>query len=191
MTNTERPETQEPRKRKPRPQSLSSRIMRTVMKHLMIAGIAFVAAGASMVFLMDSLVMPILLKSGAEIIAPDLIGIGLEDAELTAASLGLRLSPESSEYNNQFPVNTIAFQYPYPGTKVKPGRRIQARVSLGARPIEMPDVVGKSRRDKRKQVRRAPGKELGWFSQSFFYSFLCRRLRRFCRRGGAEKRAKT
>ena len=145
--NQEKPEQGAPPKRDRRSRSLGRRIGGVMVKHAILAGAAFICAGLFILMLMDTVVMPFLLKSGTETVTPDLLGVPLEQAEQLTDDLGLRLLPTSSEYNGAYPANTVSFQYPYPGTNVKPGRRVQVRVSLGARPVEMPNVVGRSRRD--------------------------------------------
>lgn len=130
------------RKRGPR-----SRWAYALLKHGLLAVLAIVCAGLFMMTLLDNTIMPALLKSGTETSAPDLIGKSLDEARRLAAGNDLQLMEVDSEYHFQYAANTISFQYPGPGTKVKPGRRIQVRVSLGTRPVQMPNVVGRSRRD--------------------------------------------
>ncbi len=123
------------------------KLVATFMKHTVLAVLAFIVAGFFMLILLDNLFMPVLLKSGTETNTPDLTGKSLSDAEKIVSENGLRLLAVATEYNAQYPENTISFQYPQPNAQVKPGRRIQVRISLGPRPVEMPTVVGKSRRD--------------------------------------------
>lgn len=120
---------------------------RAVMMHLLIALGAFITAGLFLFVVVDQLVMPIMLKTGHEITAPSIVGMPIEDARHTLTERGFRFMVDSTEYNVSYPKDTIAFQYPSPGTKVKPGRRFRVIVSLGSKPVTMPDVVGKSRRD--------------------------------------------
>ena len=122
-------------------------LIAALTKHTMLAVAAFITAGFFMLIFLDNIFMPVLLKSGTETNTPDLTGKSLVEAEKIVSDHGLRLLAVSTEYNVQYPENTISFQYPQPNAQVKPGRRIQVRISLGPRPVEMPAVVGKSRRD--------------------------------------------
>ena len=89
-----------------------------------------------------------------EIEAPNLIGKTVEEAKKISRNINSKLLADSTSYNSNFPENTIFHQYPARGTNIKPGRSIRVIVSLGARPITMPDVVGKPRRDAELEVKR-------------------------------------
>ena len=123
------------------------RFFTVLMKHFILAGIAFLFAGLFILLSMDSIIMPLFIKSGSEISAPYLIGLTINDARKNLRRVNFELIVDSAEFNMDFPENTISFQYPAPGNKIKPGRRIRVIISLGTRPISMPDVVGKSRRN--------------------------------------------
>ncbi len=123
------------------------RIYMVLLKHFILVGFAFLLAGFLIVITMNSVIMPIIIKSGREIDAPDLIGKTFEEAEDLIKGNNFTLLADSTEYNNDFQANTILFQYPSSDTKIKPGRRIRVIVSRGARPKMMPDVIGKPRRD--------------------------------------------
>ena len=125
----------------------SRRIFLVLMKHFVLAGLAFLFAGLLIVITMDRVIIPLVLKSGSEIDAPYLIGKTVEEAENIIKDNKFELLADSTEYNSNFPVNTILYQYPGQNTKIKPGRRIRVIVSLGSRPVKMPNVVGEPRRD--------------------------------------------
>ncbi len=127
--------------------SRKRRIGRFLLKHLFLGGSALILAGLLIVLAFDRIVFPIALKSGVEVDAPQLVGVSLEIAEELAKNQNFEIMPDSTEYNNDFPANTISFQYPHAGTKIKPGRRIRVTVSLGAKPVLMPDLIGMPRRD--------------------------------------------
>ncbi len=125
----------------------SGRFFWVLLKHMVLAVLAVFIAGLFILLSIDWIIMPIILKSGSEITAPNLIGLKVDDAKNILRGVNFKLLQDSAEFNMDFPENTISFQYPGPGTKIKPGRRIRVIVSLGTRPISMPNVVGKSRRD--------------------------------------------
>ena len=132
---------------KSRKKKVIGRFFAVLIKHSILAGMALFFAGLFILLSMDKIIMPLFLKSGSEISAPNLIGLTIDDARNFLKRVNFELIKDSAEFNMDFPENTITFQYPVPGTKIKPGRRIRVIVSLGTRPISMPDVVGKSRRD--------------------------------------------
>jgi len=132
---------------KNRKKKVLGRFFRVLLKHSVLAGMALLFSGLFVLLSMDRIIMPLFLKTGKEISAPSLIGLTVEDARKVLGNVNFRLIKDSAEYNMDYPENTISFQYPAPGTKIKPGRRIRVTVSLGTRPISMPGVVGKSRRD--------------------------------------------
>ena len=124
-----------------------NRFFPIVLKHLVIAGLAFLITGILFFVTMDKIVMPFVLRTGKGIDCPNFVGKTFNEAVKIAKNERVILLADSTEYNDYFPENTIFFQYPPIGTKIKRGRRIFTIKSLGARPIEMPDVVGMSRGD--------------------------------------------
>lgn len=118
-----------------------------LVRHLVIAGLAFVCAGLVFLAILDRVVMPIIVRQGSATATPTLIGKPIDVTRQEAQNMGFVVVVDSTEYNERMPENSISFQYPGPGTEIKPGRRIRVIVSLGARPVIMPDVVGKSQRD--------------------------------------------
>ena len=141
------PYTQPARNKRKKTSSPLTRALKVLLKHLVLAGVGFALAGIFIFMLADNVVMPLLLKSGREIPAPNLVGKPVEEAETLIENLGLRMNADSTAYNNNYPANAVSFQYPSAGTRIKPGRRIRVNVSLGPRPVEMPSVVGKSKGD--------------------------------------------
>ena len=127
--------------------SLKRRIGLFLLKHAFLAGCAFSFAGLLILLIMDQIVLPVALKSGKEVDAPRLIGRSFEDAEEILQKLNFEMLPDSTEYNSDYPANTISFQYPAADTKIKSGRRIRVTVSLGSKPVLMPDLTGQPRRD--------------------------------------------
>lgn len=112
-----------------------------LFKHGVLLGTAFICAGILFVLTMDQFVMPLVVKHGTVEFARNLRGKTVEEAR---SIIGNRfvLRADSTEYNNEFPPNTIFYQYPAPGTKIKPGRTIFTIVSKGPKPISLPNVTG-------------------------------------------------
>lgn len=93
---------------------------------------------------MDQVVMPLYLNSGREILSPDLKNKSVEEARRISQAYELVLVEDGDDFSNTVPVGEISMQIPAPGTILKPGRRIHVVVSRGARPLRIPNVVGKS-----------------------------------------------
>jgi eukaryotic-like serine/threonine-protein kinase len=117
------------------------------IKNIFLFLIAFTAAGIFLAAAFDIVIMPLALKSGSEFESPDLIGKTKEEAEYALLKTPFTIFEDSSDYNDNFPVNTVSFQYPAAGTIIKPGRRIRVIISDGPKPILMPNVVGMPRKD--------------------------------------------
>ena len=144
------------------------RTLSFVIKHVIFAVCAFSLALLTFVITMDKIVMPIYQGSGKEIHAPDLRNKTVSEAENIAKNNNFSLIIEDSEYHDSYPKDTISFQSPGPNTIIKPGRRIRINVSTGAKPIMVPNVVGKSLRDARLDIQRQGlfVQEEGWTSSN-------------------------
>ena len=135
--------------------TVSRPLWKTLLIHVFLFVVAFGLAGISFLMLMDKIVMPIYQKTGLEVRTPDLRGKTVDDARGLAAQFNLSVVIDTLRYSTEFPSNTVMSQYPLEGSLVKPMRRIHLDVSQGSRPIEMPDVVGLSRRDAELRVKDA------------------------------------
>ena len=123
-------------------------------KILFIAG-AFLSGCIFLVLLLDTIVMPIYLRSGMEIRVPDLTNMTFEEAQKIALQSHLGIVADALDYHDSVAVNTIAYQIPLPDAVVKPGRRIHVVISKGPQPLLMPNVVGKSPRNADLLLREA------------------------------------
>lgn len=129
--------------------------IKTIIKHMVLAGTAFLAAGLLFLVTIDKVIMPIYLQTGHEVEAPDLLGKTITEAQAIARQNRLAIHQEKSEFHTSYPQDTIYLQIPSPGTNIKPGRNMRIFVSLGQRPIPMPDVVGRSPRNARFAIQEA------------------------------------
>lgn len=146
MQETEKNSSPRPREVK---RSTGDKILFTLLKHVFLACLAFMLALIMILLTMDKVIMPYYQRSGKETVLPDITGVTVEQAEKTLMSKKLFMKVEKSEYNNDFPRDTISLQIPSPGTIVKSGRNIRVIISLGSRPIKVPNVVGMSPRNAR------------------------------------------
>lgn len=149
-----------------------------LIRHLMIAGGALITASLLFLFTLDQVFMPYYLKTGVYVEAPDLLGKTVPEATAAIAKGHLTIFEEKREFHNQYPADTIYLQIPAAGTHVKPGRRIRVFVSNGARPIIVPDVLGKSLRNARLAIQDAGlavSQEVPWIpSNEYLYGMVAR-----------------
>lgn len=75
---------------------------------------------------------------------PKLIDLTLEQAKSLAEKNGLNIEVEREEYSEIYAAGKIISQDPPPGVEVEKGTTITVVVSKGERPVEVPELIGKS-----------------------------------------------
>ncbi len=75
---------------------------------------------------------------------PKLIDMKVDQAKALLEERGLKLEVEKREYSDVYEKDKIMKQNPSPGTRLEKGKTVKVVVSLGERPIEVPDLTGKS-----------------------------------------------
>jgi serine/threonine-protein kinase len=75
---------------------------------------------------------------------PKLVDLTLKEAEKLVKARGLKLVVSGREYSSLYEKDKIIRQTPAPGTRLEKGKEIRVVVSLGERPVEVPDLIGKS-----------------------------------------------
>lgn len=75
---------------------------------------------------------------------PKLIDLNLEQAQALAEKNGLTIEVEREEYSELYAAGKIISQDPPPGAEVEKGTTITVVVSKGERPVEVPELIGKS-----------------------------------------------
>lgn len=83
---------------------------------------------------------------GQETQVPKLTGQTIREATEFAAASHLELKIEEERFASDIPAGRIVRQAPPPGTRVKVRQRVRVVVSLGAKKVPIPDVVGESLR---------------------------------------------
>jgi eukaryotic-like serine/threonine-protein kinase len=122
--------------------------------NLLLVAAGFVVAGVLFLVVMDNIVMPWYQRSGQEIELPAMTGLTPEDA-LKVADDRFLVVEDQREFTETYPIGVISFQLPAAGTAIKPGRRVHVKISKGARPITVPDVVGKPPPNARLDIKAA------------------------------------
>lgn len=77
---------------------------------------------------------------------PNLVGVNLDAADTVAEGMGLEVKVDDKLFNSKYAANQIISQEPPPDTRVKAGQHVHVLVSLGARRIDVPDLIGSSMR---------------------------------------------
>jgi beta-lactam-binding protein with PASTA domain len=122
-------------------------VQKTGRKGFFFIVFAFATGCFFSAILMDTVVMPFYIKSGREIVAPNLTNKSFEEAAAIARAYKLDIVEDGRDFNPTIPAGAVALQIPSSGSILKPGRRIHVVVSKGPRPLHIPNVVGKSPRE--------------------------------------------
>ncbi|HID38420.1 MAG TPA: PASTA domain-containing protein [Calditrichaeota bacterium] len=99
------------------------------------------------VVLMDKVIMPMYVHLGDELEMPDVTEMTVEDATNFLEQQGFSVIVADSIYDANYPKGTVVEQNPYPFSRVKRGRHVYLVVSIGKKPIIMPNLFYKSPRD--------------------------------------------
>jgi beta-lactam-binding protein with PASTA domain len=114
-------------------------------KYLKIA--IYVLLGITLIVIMDRLIMPWYVKLGEEIQMPSVTDLSAEEAEQLLIEQKFEVIFQDSIYSGSHPVGTVIDQNPYASAMVKTGRRVYLTISIGEKPVIMPDLIGKSPRN--------------------------------------------
>ena len=117
------------------------------MKILIGYSIALGCLLIGLIIIMDKVIMPIYVHHGDELTLPDITGKNVTEARQILNRLGLQVKEKDQKVEPAVPPKTILQQNPLPNTTVKKGRRIYVIVSTPEKPIIVPYVIGRSRRD--------------------------------------------
>ena len=95
-------------------------------------------------WLIDDVIMMAVTRQGTEFTLPNFTDQRLIEAQIERDDLNLRHEVASHEYSPGKEKGIILNQFPFAGTKVKPGRKIKFVLSLGQKLILIPQLSGKS-----------------------------------------------
>jgi beta-lactam-binding protein with PASTA domain/predicted Ser/Thr protein kinase len=121
---------------------------------LIIAAIALLGLFSGMLFMMGGNFF------GKEVVVPDIVGKTINEANKELTSQKLVMSVKEEKYSDTYEKDTIMFQDPGKGQKVKEGRKIYVILSLGQEKIEVPNVVNQELNDAEITLRNE-GFEIG------------------------------
>jgi serine/threonine-protein kinase len=108
--------------------------------------VAFIAI-TIFAIIMDKIVMPLYVQLGDEVDLPDVIEMPIAEAQAVLIEQGFQVVIRDSLYDAHHPEGIVIEQNPYPYAVVKVGRRVYLTVSIGEKPIIMPNLFGVSPRE--------------------------------------------
>jgi len=97
--------------------------------------------------IMDKLIMPLYVRQWQEMELPDVVELTVQQAEEKLREEGFVVVVADSVYNANYAIGTVVEQNPEPYSTVKSGRHVYLTVSIGEKPIIMPNLFYKSPRE--------------------------------------------
>ncbi|NOX36629.1 MAG: PASTA domain-containing protein [Calditrichaeota bacterium] len=116
-------------------------------KQRMLKLLYYLVGFFALVLIMDNLVMPWYTKHGKEYELPDITELPVEQAIDILKQNGFTPVIQDSVYDSDLPPGTVLRQNPLPFSTVKKGRRVYLVVSIGEKPVIMPNLVGLTPQD--------------------------------------------
>ncbi len=99
------------------------------------------------IFTMDFIIMPWFVDLGDEIEMPDIVEKNINEAKNMLEKEGFSVVIADSVYDANFDAGLVVEQIPFAYSTVKTGRNVYLTVSIGEKPIIMPNLFGISPRD--------------------------------------------
>ncbi|MFF7973745.1 Stk1 family PASTA domain-containing Ser/Thr kinase [Streptomyces sp. NPDC007905] len=97
----------------------------------------------------------LLVSKGSPIDVPDVTGEDLDSARQDLEGAGLKVTVSTQQVNSEYDKGQVARQTPAAGNRAAEGDTVTLTLSKGPEMIEVPDVVGSSVADARKQLEAA------------------------------------
>lgn len=119
------------------------------------AASAVIAAIVCAALVTNYIVMPIIVRRGDLVAAPDLIGRPLVESQRVLADLGLNLRVTDERPDPTYPGGRVIRQSPEPGVDIKRGRTMTVSVSSGIDMRAVPALAGLPARQAELELTRA------------------------------------
>ncbi len=120
---------------------------KTVFNHRLVRWLLYLILLFLFVVLVDKVIMPWYVRLGEEVELIDVVELPYAEAEQKLTQSGFQVIVTDSVYDAHYPAGTVVEQMPLPFTTVKEGRHVYLKVSIGEKPIIMPNLFYKSPRD--------------------------------------------
>lgn len=127
-----------------------ARRLPAVVQHVAVAAGGFLLAYLLVAFVL----IPDDVAIG-DVTVPGVVGLTQADAERRLAALGLKPAAGEQRYSADAPRSTVLAQTPAAGTTVAPGSTVTLDVSAGQQRSTIPTLVGLTRDEAERELRRA------------------------------------
>jgi eukaryotic-like serine/threonine-protein kinase len=111
-------------------------------------------------FVCNDIILPWYVNQGGIVEVPSVLGVPYDEAIKTLSSLGLEGRKGDVRLDKDHRAGIVIIQSPFPGEKVKKGRRVYVTVSSGEQLVAIPSVKGRTLRDAKFALERS-GLKLG------------------------------
>ncbi|HEY6191999.1 MAG TPA: PASTA domain-containing protein [Bacteroidota bacterium] len=111
-------------------------------------------------FVCNDIILPWYVNQGGIVEVPSVLGVPYDDAVKSLATLGLEGRKGDVRLDKDHPAGLVIIQSPFPGEKVKRGRRVYMTISGGEQLVAIPSVKGRTLRDAKFALERQ-GLKLG------------------------------
>lgn len=123
------------------------------------AAVVFIAIAATLI-VVDQIALPWIVSTSETVRVPSVIGKKESSAEYVLTQLGLQVKDVRYQHSPNVEPGTVMSQLPTEGSIVKEGRRVYLTVSKGLETVTMPDLIGQTIGQARRQLARL-GLQLG------------------------------
>ena len=137
---------------RPSEKTFTSRRAKRVYLLLIVAFVVF--------FVSNDIILPWYVNQGGIVEVPSVLGLPFDDAVKTLQACGLEGRKGDVRLDKDHPAGIVIIQSPFPGDKVKKGRRVYVAVSGGEQLVAVPSVKGRTLRDAKFALERE-GVKLG------------------------------
>ena len=108
--------------------------------------IALIISSAIIFLIFDWLIMPFYIRKGNSVIVMNLQGKNVDRALKELNAEGFKGEVFDTLYTSKVDPGTVIDQYPVSGNRVKKGRTIRLKISQQEKMINVPNLVGQSKR---------------------------------------------
>lgn len=129
-------------------------MLKSVLREGMLFGACAVFTAVVGLILLDTVIMPRVVRKGMQVEVPDIVNLSPVQARQKLASYGLHLQLEEPRWDASVPEGQLVSQHPAAFSHVKPNRTIYAVPSRGSRLYNVPDLQGKTLRQARLVVEQ-------------------------------------
>ena len=134
---------------------ISQVTFRSLLREVVLFVACAIFTGTVGLLLLDTVIMPYLVRKGQQVAVPDIVGTTPSQARRKLARYGLLLKLQEPRWDVSVPEGHLMVQNPSASSMVKQNRTIYAVPSLGSRLYEVPDVRGKALRQARLWIQQS------------------------------------